>query len=226
MNRQRFYHSPSVSITVGSEDRKKTFYVHKDHLVSKSAYFGTSLKSEFIEGRTQQVLLDQDDPDVFDVFVQWIYQGDYDVQKAISKDEGGTEEAWSKLHMRAYSLGNRLVAPDFKKKIIEKLATIFEKYDDIAMALVIEMADIIYNGTSNEDGVEMRSLLAMYCGSRVGHLGFRHYEDPRRYFSAEELYELAHCDQQEFVADVFGKVSPGPRLIARDSVQQLFPKGR
>lgn len=168
MDRQRFYHTPAVSITVGSEDRKRTFYVHKDQLVHKSAYFRTSLESEFLEGQTQQVLLDQDDPNVFDIFVQWIYKGDYNVQMALPEEERRTEEAWYELHARAYSLGNRLIALDFKKKIIEKLATDFERYDDLTMALVIKMAEIIYDGTSNEDGTEMRSLLAMYCGSRIG----------------------------------------------------------
>jgi hypothetical protein len=224
MNRQRFYHSPAVSITVGSDSRKRTFYVHKDQLVCESAYFRTSLNSGFVEGRTQQVELGQDDPDVFDIFVQWIYEGDYDVQKALSKEEGGTEEAWYKLHTQAYSLGNRLVAPGFKKKIIETLAAVFERYDDIAMSLIIEMAKIIYEGTSNEDDVEMRTLLAMYCGSRVGRPANRQYGDPRQYFSAKELADLTHCNQQEFVADVLSKVQPGPQLRVRDSLQQLFPK--
>jgi hypothetical protein len=223
MDRQRFYHTPSVSITVGSEDRQKTFHVHKDQLVHKSAYFRTSLESEFVEGRTQQVLLDQDDPDVFDVFVQWIYQGDYDVQMAIPKEEGGTEDAWYELHARAYSLGNRLIAPDFKKKVVEKLATIFERYDDLAMALVIKMAEIIYDGTSNEDGVEMRSLLAIYCGSRVGRQSPHQYRaDRRRYFKKGELYELAHCDQQDFVADILCNVNAREQLNAEDTLRQLF----
>lgn len=224
MNRQKFYHSPAVSIIVGSDGLKRTFYVHKDQLVCVSAYFRTSLNSEFVEGRTQQVELGQDDPDVFDIFVQWIYQGDYHVPKPLSKEEGGTKEAWYKIHTQAYSLGNRLVAPEFKKKIIEKLVAIFERYDDIAMSLIIEMAEIIYGGTSNEDGVEMRALLAMYCGSRVGRPAEPLYGDPRRFFSAEEMAELIHCDQQEFVADVLFKVQPGPRLRARASLQQLFPK--
>jgi hypothetical protein len=223
MDRQRFYHTPSVPITVGSEDRQKTFYVHKDQLVHKSAYFRTSLESEFVEGRTQQVLLDQDDPDVFDIFVQWIYQGDYDVQMAIPKEKGGTEDTWYEFHARAYSLGNRLVAPDFKKMIAKKLATALERYDDLAMALVIKMAEIIYDGTSSEDGVEMRSLLAMYCGSRIGPQPPQPFKvDPRRYFSKEELYELAHCDRQDFVADVLCNVNAGARLGAQDASQLVF----
>jgi hypothetical protein len=206
--------------------RGKTFHVHKDRLVATSAYFSTSLKSEFIEGRTQQVLLDEDDPDVFDVFVQWIYWGDYDVQKAMPKEEGGTEAAWYKLHARAYSLGNRLIAPDFKKKIIEKLAAVLERYDDIPMALVTEMADIIYKSTSEEDGVEMRYLLAMYCGSRVGRMAFQEFEKPRRHFSNEELHELVHCNHQQFIADVLWRVQPGARLTASDALRQLFSEGR
>jgi len=202
--------------------RRDRRYVHKDQLVHKSAYFRTSLESEFLEGQTQQVLLDQDDPNAFDVFVQWIYKGDYNVQMALPEEERRTEEAWYELHARAYSLGNRLIAPDFKK-IIEKLATDFERHDDLTMALVIKIAEIIYDGTSNEDGNEMRSLLAMYCGSRISRQSPQPYRvDPRQYFSKEELYKLAHCGQQDFVADVLCNVNAGAQLGAKDALQRLF----
>ena len=51
-----------------------------------------SSNSQFREGRTKYVTLENDDADAFHLFVQRLYEGGYDVEKARSVESGGCEE--------------------------------------------------------------------------------------------------------------------------------------
>jgi hypothetical protein len=88
-------------------------------------------------------------------------------------------------------------------------------YDDIPMSLIIDMARVIYDGTSDKDGREMRELIAAYCASRTGSIqrdNFEFNQDMRRIFSVEEVKELADCQQADFLADVMILLKPAPQL--------------
>jgi hypothetical protein len=83
------------------------------------------------------------------------------------------------------------------------------------MSLVIDMARVIYDGTSDKDGREMRELIAVYCASRTGNVQKDNVEfnqDTRRFFSAAEVKELTDCHQADFLADVMILLKPAPRL--------------
>lgn len=51
------------------------FSVPKALLCNSSTYFKTALNSQFIEGQTQTINLDDEDPTVFRTYVAWLYQG-------------------------------------------------------------------------------------------------------------------------------------------------------
>jgi hypothetical protein len=200
---------------VGAEGEARTFYIHKTLVMNHSKYFATCLNSNFVEGKIGRVTLDEDDPTVFDAFAQWLYAREYDIGNAKLSDEKELQVAWYMLHARAYALGNKLVADDFKGDIVEKTARMLGNYDNIPMGLVIDMARVIYDGTTDKDGREMRELIAAYCASRTGNVQrgkFEFEQDTRRFFSAEEVKELTDCQQADFLADVMILFTPAPRL--------------
>lgn len=210
-----FYNSPTVEVIVGAKGEARTFYIHKTLAMNYSKYFATSLSSNFIEGKIGAVILDEDDPTAFDAFAQWLYAREYDITKAKVANEKELQVAWYMLHAQAYALGNKLVADDFKREIVKKTARMLGDYDDIPMSLIIDMARVIYDGTSDKDGREMRELIAAYCASRTGSIqrdNFEFNQDMRRIFSVEEVKELADCQQADFLADVMILLKPAPQL--------------
>lgn len=212
-----------VQITVGDEQR--TFHVHMDLLMQHSKYFKISLNSKFVEGRTKQVVLEDDNADAFHLFVQWLYNGEYNVTKARSVEIGGCEEVYYGFHAEAYALGNKLVAPAFKIYIVKKLLKVLGRFDEVSITILMEMVDIMYEGTSKEDGYDIRMVLATYCANRIGKTrpkrGSRSQGFPQS-FSGDELADLALTNQTSFLYDVFLLIPTGPTFIATDLQDALY----
>lgn len=64
---------PQVTVIVGDESRsKKQFVLPKALLCHYSTYFDRCFNGEFVEARNQEVELDEDDPEIFALLVEWI----------------------------------------------------------------------------------------------------------------------------------------------------------
>jgi hypothetical protein len=74
-NVSRNPHQEMVEITVGTENLQ-TFTVHKSFICHYSPYFEAAFnnnQSLFVEGKTQRMTVPNISPDVFGLFVKWIY---------------------------------------------------------------------------------------------------------------------------------------------------------
>jgi hypothetical protein len=56
------------------------FIVPKTLLCNSSAYFKAALNGPFIEGQTQTIDLDDEDPSIFRTYIAWLYQGQLNSQ--------------------------------------------------------------------------------------------------------------------------------------------------
>lgn len=213
-----------VQVTVGEDQR--TFHVHMDLLMQHSKYLDVSLNSQFVEGRTKHVVLEHDNADAFHLFVQWLYNGEYHMTKARSVEDGGCDEMYYAFHAEAYALGNKLVAPAFKVYIVKKLLRVLGRFDEVPITTLLDMVQIVYGGTTKEDGHDIRLVLATYCASRMGKnhpkRGSRSQGFPRS-FSGDELAELALTNRTSFLCDVFLLISTGPPFKASDMLDALYP---
>jgi hypothetical protein len=63
---------PLVSFVVG-KDNPRTFTVHKDFATFRSPVFDAAFNGHFLESNTKTMNLDDVDPDVFAMLVQWLY---------------------------------------------------------------------------------------------------------------------------------------------------------
>ncbi|KAI9675665.1 MAG: hypothetical protein M1817_001032 [Caeruleum heppii] len=68
-----FIKSPLVDLYVGGERRH--WLVHHDLLCFHSSFFETALKGHFEESASRKVEFPDDDPAVFELFIQWLYSG-------------------------------------------------------------------------------------------------------------------------------------------------------
>ncbi|CAD0088687.1 unnamed protein product [Aureobasidium mustum] len=64
-----------ATIKVGRGPHAGVFTVPKALLCNSSTYFKTALNSQFIEGQTQTVNLEDEDPAIFRTYIAWLYQG-------------------------------------------------------------------------------------------------------------------------------------------------------
>ena len=90
------------------------------------------------------------------------------------------------------------------------------------METLIEMAEIVYDGTSDSDGTEMRDLLAIYCASRLGSGACTLGSASKGWWTAAERESLSNS-KVEFIATVFRSV-PSPKLDAGSFMKQHFQK--
>ncbi|CAD0094885.1 unnamed protein product [Aureobasidium vineae] len=69
-----------ATIKVGRGPHAGVFTVQKALLCNSSAYFTAALNGTFIEGETQTINLDDEDPTIFRTYVAWLYQGQLNSQ--------------------------------------------------------------------------------------------------------------------------------------------------
>ena len=213
--------SPPISVIVDKPPKQKTFYVHSVLLTHSSRYFRTALNSMFKEGETKVFYLEEDDAYAFDLYVQYLYTNNYDVTLAVPHEDGGTEPMYYRMHAAAYALGNKLVASKFKELVLRKSALVMEPWRDIDMKLVVDMASMIYEGTSTHDGHEMRLVMAKYCASRFGKL----HKDARgvtEAWSKEDITAFVDSQLTEFIVDVLGEVQ-GAEFFGDAIAKNLCP---
>ena len=85
---------------VGSGDDKKVWYLPEKILKSQSTFFTAALEGGFAEGISKNVTLPDEDPDMFEYFVEWLYVGD---------DQAAAWEA--EFLVPLWTLGDRLGCP-------------------------------------------------------------------------------------------------------------------
>ena len=197
--------SRTIPVIVGSGNDQKTFNIHEELLVKASYYFNVVLKSYFIEGQTQTVRLEEDDPGAFDLFAQYLYRGYYETESGQTEEgDGSAEQRWE-LQSRAYVLGDKLLATGFKAYIVKALRDQFDMVG-VAMHGLLGMATMVYDCTPAGDNEEIRDVLADYCAENMGDR-----RPPRtivlRGWTEDDRKALVASGLEDFIVDVLGKVT-------------------
>ena len=69
-------------------------------------------------------------PEIGNADSEIINSGNYKVVEALSADEGGHQQLWFEMHAHAFALGNKLVAPKFKKHVVCETAKVLATYNN------------------------------------------------------------------------------------------------
>lgn len=73
----RFCEVSTVTLLVGKS--KKPFYVHQEQLCEVSSFFKAAFTSSFRESFEKTMDLEEENEDIFDRFVQWLYSQQYEM---------------------------------------------------------------------------------------------------------------------------------------------------
>ncbi|KAI9658960.1 MAG: hypothetical protein M1821_001920 [Bathelium mastoideum] len=117
--KQNFYDSgPFVTINVGpseevEKEKRSSFFVYEKHLTHHSTFFRKALSGPWTESISRVIELPEDEPKVFQLFVQWLYTEDY----AHYSDCAAPKE----YHYKLYVFADKLQVPALKNCVIDNL---------------------------------------------------------------------------------------------------------
>ena len=106
---------------VGPEEQ--CFYVHPSILAAHSEFLKSALKEEWTEGKDRVIKLPEDDPEIFYIYVQWLYTG-----TIFTKTK---EEAHSFDHLvDLYLLGEKMLDQVFQNRVMDALVSATRERDE------------------------------------------------------------------------------------------------
>lgn len=197
-----YYKSQAIVITVGSITQQQSFTVHEDLLLRESEYFRIALKSQFIEGQSKTFCLAEDDPQAFDIFVQYLYTRSYTMPEKLFEGYSNPEEMWLETQAKAYLLGDKLIAMGFRTEIIRCLDDQLHKKPP-SMHVLVRVAEEIYQNASATDAEAIKDVLSDHCAARMGHAwGLVTWP----VWTRDDKTALVDTGLSEFIVDVFEKV--------------------
>ena len=137
-----------MAVHVGSGHEKKVWNLPEKLLKSNSTFFTAALQSGFAEGISKNITLPEEDPDMFQWFVAWLYTG-YD---AIRIAELGEQD----LLVPFWTLGDRLGCPLMQD---DAMGNLIEYHDECQLEDVILKQ--IYEGSTR--GSKLRLFAVDQC---------------------------------------------------------------
>lgn len=105
--------SSVIAVTVA---KSRTFYLHSNLLTFESERFSNSLTGRFKEAEEKAIELDDEDPDLFGFFVEYLYR-----DRSILSREPEHYSEYVTL-ARLYAMGERLIAPKFQSYSLWRFA--------------------------------------------------------------------------------------------------------
>jgi len=146
---------PAIEIIVGSEipssektDQRETWWLPKNLVSACSETLNAACNRDFKEKEENCILLVEDDPEIFSLYVEWLY---YDTYTIPSKYPQGTR---SMTDAEAWVLGDKLLSKDFKNYAMSRIYQHYLRFDGFSMKPVL-LDDISYvlENTSENSGL-------------------------------------------------------------------------
>lgn len=161
------YASPQVKILVGQDETP--FSIHKDLLCHYSSYFRAALNGGFEEAAKNEIKLLDEDPQIFNVFLEWLYTGNlYEPRTTIDPngkaDEERTDVALTCiLILKLWVFGDKRGAPKLQNDAVDAL------YRYVKQAWIFPSHDINYVYDNTVAGARLRAFVVdLYA--RVGNM--------------------------------------------------------
>lgn len=242
-----FLTSPTVRVRVGTDDdvSEQYFYVHVDLLTSRSHFFANALRdyakfdednkntgsNMWREGDEGIIRLPEDEPDIFAIYVQFLYTGKLPIYEEPSKPEGLarlTRAEGEKEYPEFYA--SVLAAVDREYTMLAKVYVLCEKIQDVTTKRALLSAFVestlkvrvdvsqffpptqpirdIYQGTLTSD--PLRAFL-VDCYVYEGHIGWAY----------EEYHDFPHEFLYDFMVGAY-KVRAGPKDRSRVKTAKYY----
>ncbi|TVY41600.1 hypothetical protein LOCC1_G007764 [Lachnellula occidentalis] len=104
-----------VTILAGSGEKEEKFIVHKQFACHYSPVFKAAFESGFIEGQTQTYKLEDVEPKVVQLLVQWFYTQKLDIEVNMAQN---AQEAFL-LAVSLWALADKLLLPGLQNEVVD-----------------------------------------------------------------------------------------------------------
>ena len=165
-----FVGSEAVTILVGEEQKK--FFVHKKLICHYSGFFRGALEGNFAEAEDNVVELEDDHPDLFALFVTWLYTKHINLTINASEAQiplpPAVSENYSEVAVRLWVLADKLQARRFGNAVISELYRMLTGPKG-----TVQYAALVYTWSHTTDNAKLRKLLVEYFarGVNLGKIG-------------------------------------------------------
>lgn len=116
----------------------KIFHLHSKLLAHESDHLERSIKPGFKEESDRKIILDDEDPDLFGYFVEYIYRSDWLEREELTKSSDYV------ILARMYTLGERLQAPRFQHATLLKFTKAFTNTVTVSEEHLCDLLEIVF----------------------------------------------------------------------------------
>lgn len=117
-----------VEIRVG-DINPITYYVHEEALCAASPFFKSALSHDWKEAEQRCVHLKEEEPEVFDLYLQWVYRAALPLPEYVADEQllennsqiPKRDDQLQVLFIRSYVLGDRLQDDDFMDAVTDAI---------------------------------------------------------------------------------------------------------
>lgn len=146
-----------MKIIVGGE--QATFYVYRNVICNSSPFFKAALSGTFKEAGEGKVVLPEDDPEVFEQFLQWIYTKAYNLPPLANiSSENLCKQSWQ--YVRLYVFAEKTQVQLLKDHILRHLFKFHQRHSKVR-SLTYDCVEFAYGHTPPESNLR-KLLVAMF----------------------------------------------------------------
>jgi hypothetical protein len=145
--------------------KSKPLYLHYGLLVSESEKFSTQLNSAFKEAETSAIEVEDEDPELFGFFVEYIYRDHSILSREVRHYSNYVTLA------RIYAMGERLMAARLQAQCLWRFTQSLKTSTDISEECICALLQIACTEiTERVKEDSMRSHIFWYAGYQIGKL--------------------------------------------------------
>jgi hypothetical protein len=146
-----------VRVIVGEE--QASFYAYRNVIRESSSFFKAALDGPFKEAAESKVTLPEDDPDVFEQFLQWIYTKAYNILP-LADTSSETLCKQSGQYIRLYVFAEKTQVEPLKHHILRQLFAFHQRFRKV-QTVTYESVEFAYDHTPPKSALR-RLLVGMF----------------------------------------------------------------
>jgi hypothetical protein len=189
-----------VQVFVGS--KRELFQVHKKLICSVSEFFDKAFKGGFAEASENQMELPEDNPDIFAMFVAWLYKGEL----YFEWDQVDGSKALAEL-IDLYLFADAKCSNRFKNVVMD---TLQDGMDDEELGFEQSHLKRIFDGTCSPTEAPIRRFCVAYITYCL-HRGWDEAEDVSDFFRSYPDAMTEYLSFQEAYSTDIYKMCPWQR---------------
>ena len=113
-----------ITVKVGTEPKKESFFIHKELACSKLPFFRAAMSGAWEEAKTGVVVMPDDDPEVFSLFQDWLYTSTLRYERVIAHQADKDE---LQFVMEIIIFADKIGAIDLHYKAIDLIVQVLRK---------------------------------------------------------------------------------------------------